>query len=84
MEAAAGGVAASATGLCPGLGTTTNTDQGSASIPGAPTAKDLEPFGGDRAKAHLIMSSGARSRRTVDRRAGRWHGRTLAQGSPEA
>jgi len=57
----AGGVAATAKHF-PGLGgTTTNTDQGSASIPGAPTAQDLEPFkAAIAAKVPLIMSSNAR------------------------
>ncbi|MDA0182785.1 hypothetical protein OJ997_20910 [Solirubrobacter phytolaccae] len=57
----AGGVASTAKHF-PGLGgTTTNTDQGSASIPGAPTAADLEPFkAAIAAKVPLIMSSNAR------------------------
>lgn len=57
----AGGVAATAKHF-PGLGgTTTNTDQGSASIPNGPTAKDLEPFkAAIAAKVPLIMSSNAR------------------------
>jgi beta-N-acetylhexosaminidase len=57
----AGGVASTAKHF-PGLGgTTTNTDQGSASIPGAPTEADLEPFkAAIAAKVPLIMSSNAR------------------------
>jgi len=57
----AGGVAATAKHF-PGLGgTTTNTDQGSASIPGAPTQQDLEPFrAAIAAKVPLIMSANAR------------------------
>jgi beta-N-acetylhexosaminidase len=57
----AGGVAATAKHF-PGLGgTTTNTDQGSASIAGAPTDADLEPFkAAIAAKVPLIMSSNAR------------------------
>lgn len=57
----AGGVAATAKHF-PGLGgTTINTDQGSASIAGGPTAKDLEPFkAAIAAKVPLIMSSNAR------------------------
>jgi len=57
----AGGVAATAKHF-PGLGgTRTNTDRGSASIPGAPTRQDLEPFkAAIAAKVPLIMSSNAR------------------------
>jgi beta-N-acetylhexosaminidase len=57
----AGGVAATAKHF-PGLGgTTTNTDHGSASIPGAPSTADLAPFkAAIAAKVPLIMSSNAR------------------------